>query len=201
VNDPLEHRLRDLFGAIDAQVTPQPLLVAPARDRRRVSLPLTAARVMIAMAGVAALVVLVMRNAEPRVEVSVQPLTTIDAGVFDERAADLCRSFEVDRNGVAPVFATPEAYITVVEARREVIAAFIDRLAGLTPPDDAPGLPTSVVADLGAASALLDDVERLARAGQLEDAASTWREVDPRIDASIAPLGAHGAAACNQGGH
>ena len=124
------------------------------------------------------------------------PAETVGADEFDRVAGPLCVSLERARNGVEPRFVTPEAYLVVVDERRQAITAFIGDLLALAGPDDAPGLPGDVAQALREPRDLLDAVEEAARADRLDDAARGWARVDPGIDAALSLLRDHGAAPC-----
>jgi hypothetical protein len=194
VNDPIERRLGDLFDAIDRQVELPDL--RERIERRSVRLRWTMAAAVIAVVAAAAFVVAARRDQAAELRPAASPASTVDVLTFNRLAGDLCVTLERERNGVVPRFATPDAYLVVAGQRRDVISAFLGELVRIAGPVDDPGLPGEVAQALRIARQSLDEVERAAIAGRLDEAAEYWARVDPEIDAALAPLRAHGAQSC-----
>ncbi len=194
-SDDVELRLHDLFDAISSEVV---AFEPDVRVRRSPGssqvwrVTVGAAAVVMMMCGLAALLV----SGPSTIDVTADSSFAAPTPGFDETVSMLCTDLSRSRNGVAPLFRTTDAYLVVVEDRRQSLGLFIESLLDTTPPDDASDLTFTVIADLRRPRELLDDVEQAADNGLLDQAAEIWVLVDPAIDDALRRLGNHGAESC-----
>jgi hypothetical protein len=127
---------------------------------------------------------------------SVRPTTPADDSLFVAVADETCRELDRARNGVAPRFRTTEAYLVVVESRRSAIDEAVTRLLATAPPVDDVLLPVRVADELRSVTSRLEQLERAAVDGRLDDAAAQWSGVDPAIDRAVEEIAERGATAC-----
>lgn len=194
-----EARLRDLFDAIDRQVgehEARPPVATIGRTRRPWVRLLAAAAAVVVAAGSLTAWWAVSRRPEPSPVLD----ATIDALEFDRAAGQVCLALDRARNGVAPRFQTPEAYLVVTEDRRRALDIAVASLLAIPEPDDDGALPAAAVNRLREVEPVLAAVEDAARAGRIEDAAAAWALVDPAIDAALEPLGRGRTGPCAREG-
>ncbi len=193
-SDDVELRLHDLFDAISSEL----VAFEPDLRVRRSPRTLQAWRVTVGVAaaammfGLGALTV----SGPSTIEVTADSSFAAPMPGIDGAVSMLCTELSRSRNGVAPLFRTTDAYLVVVEDRRQSLGMFIESLLDTTPPDDASDLTFTVIADLRRPRELLDDVEQAASNGRLDQAAELWVLVDPAIDKALRRLRNHGAQAC-----
>jgi hypothetical protein len=183
----IEDRLRDAFGAIDDQ------LEAPerARPRRHDVRALAAAAAIVIIAVSLAFAALITRDDEVDVRAA-----AVSPAEFDVRVGEICRQVVRDSSGVAPRFATAEAYAVSATNRLDVIDAAVAAITAVPPPTDDRGIPSRVLALLANARARAEQVIESADAGQLESARRGWAEIDPLLEQARLTLVDHGAEGC-----
>ena len=189
----LEDRLRDAFRAVDAKV------VVPAR-REDVPVERHIGRWLVAAAAVVALVsgsaiFAGQYDDDQRIGV-VSNDTPVSPAEFDARASEVCRKIFTDRSGVAPRFATLDAYRVVSEQRGALIASAIGAVAALAPPSDVESLPARVIRTLRVAANNVEVVQHYVDVDDLDNAIVTWPGVDRAIDDALIVLFDHGATGC-----
>lgn len=182
----IEDRLRDAFTALDGAVT-VPARRVPARRSAPWLLAAAAAIVIVVLA-----VTTVQRRGEPQVTVAGE----VSAAAFDDLANPVCGAVIDGRAGVAPRFATAEAYVLVAEQRIDLVETALASLASLPDAPDDARLKGRVVDALNESIARAEVVLDHAEAGDVDAAVTAWPRVDRYVDRALQLLGAHGAAAC-----
>jgi hypothetical protein len=189
----IEERLRDAFRAVDEHV-----VVPPRREDVRSVRPVgrwLAAAAVLVVAVTASAIFVATHDSNRRVGVSADDVP-VTAAEFNANASAVCATIIRDRSGVAPRFATLDAYRVVADRRGELIARAIHDVAALAPPADEEGLPATVIRTLRVADNGVDVVEHYVEAGDLDGATTAWPDIDALIDDALTILFNHGAAGC-----
>lgn len=191
----VEDELRDLFAAIDDQIGP---LAGPRPvdlRRRRRPVVLAVAAVLVVLLGVGALVLDRSRDAALDVDTAGGPLL-VEGESFDRLAGSICERLGSARAGVAPRFATAEAYLLSAHGQRAAIERAIGELDSISSAAMERGLVEVTVAGLQDSLALLDRIVAAARAGNLDRAAVLWSSIDDRVARAFEVLVDRGVERC-----
>lgn len=183
----LEDRLRDVFASLDEQIAVPPMRT----PSRRVDVRLIAAAAVVMIAG--GLLAASLTDPEPA-EIGVA--ADMRPADFDAAAGDICRALISDISGVAPRFATVEAYIVSAKSRIAAIDVTAAAISSMPPPSDDLGLTSRVLSRLRAARARGEHVVVSAEAGRLGPAQRSWAEIDWILEQARVLLGDHGAKGC-----
>jgi hypothetical protein len=186
----IEDRLRDAFGALDRQVVVPPRREVHAARRVASNRVLALAAAVAIVAGTAFVLTRSSERDTTRVAGEVASET------FEAVATPVCRRIIDARGGVAPRFATVEAYVLVAEHRIDLIGSALASLAALPEHPDDPGFRDRVLHTFREATARAQIVLDAASAGAIDRAVSGWPRVDQYIDLGLRLLADRGVDAC-----
>jgi hypothetical protein len=191
----VEDELRDLFAAIDDQIGPLPEGRSPESGRRRPVGRAVAAAVLVALLTAGAVVLARSTVAHVEVDTAGGP-ALVERSTFGRLTGAVCERLGRERSGVAPRFATVEAYLVSTQRHRTAIERALHELDTIPSTAGERRAIGAAVDGLEESLGLLEAIAATARAGDLEHAATLWGGVDPRVSAAFELVVERGVDRC-----